>query len=613
MPFVRRHARVISGALPETHRSGRSQTSGRSANGTGKGLTEAKKAEITAAFLAKWEKKGVGSRRKRPEPKRGGSKGTRRSANRAPPVAEPRAVVARTFKPAGKLQLHRLSERARFYCVHCRQDTAASLVATMNGDWAQTLCNSCYASLVHAERAKAKKSANAERRRQQERRPQPRKVTLTEKVGGPPRPITEQERLQLEQRLPGVNRMLTFFIAAGVQVEVVRNGSLRLNGNRTPPLAKMRRSSGMRNWDDVIDDMALTYVGDTFIKAVEDNARFGEGLRAFLLPRKKCFAVKRGDVPLAMIHATRAYIPDRDVIHGNFLQPGTHWQQIASILYGAEAELIAAWKQKQEAKAAEEAVTAASEAERRQAAGRRRMDLLPNDLALKLIDACLDASRRIRLERQVAYERPVVLECELGELTLLPIAGSETHLLVPFRLMTGAQTLNGELVIGDCDPLPLLIGQGVAEQDAITAWTCALLGFADVTCIEMEPVNSTRTREQARSRWRPPSSVEPQQKSVHPQQKRAPPPRRKRPWPAHLEPVGQWIPYSGSFVAGHRRRLSRDQTGSDEARQRARRVGIILKTHETWVRPHARGVPHGIEMRFLWHAPTELKLSTRNP
>jgi hypothetical protein len=391
MPFVRRHARVTGGAMPETRRSGRSeiasggsQSNRRSANGTGKGLTEARKAEITAALLAKWEKKGVGSRRKRPEPKPGGSKGTRRKANRAPPVAEPRAVIARTFKPAGQLQLHRLSERARFYCVHCRQDTAASLVATMSGDWAQTLCNACYASLVHAEREKAKKSANAERRRVQASQQQLRKVTPAEQAGVPPRPIAEQERQQLEQRLPGAGRLVAFFIAAGVQIEIVRNGSLRLNGNRTPPLAKIRRSPGMLDWDDVIDDIALAYVGDTFIKAVEDNARFGEGLRAFLLPRQKCFAVKRGDVPLAMIHATRAYIPDREVIHGNFLQPGTHWQQIASLLYSAEAELIAAWKQKQEAKAAEEAVTAAAEAQRRQATARRRMDLLPNDLAMLL-------------------------------------------------------------------------------------------------------------------------------------------------------------------------------------------------------------------------------------
>jgi hypothetical protein len=202
----------------------------------------------------------------------------------------------------------------------------------------------------------------------------------------------------------------------------------------------------------------------------------------------------------------------------------------------------------------------------------------------------------------VAYERPAVLECDVGELTLLPITGPETRLLMPFHLSKGTETLKGELVLGDRDPLPLLIGEGVADEDAITAWTCALLGFADATCIELEPTGPAARREPARPRWRPSSSV-----SQHRSSTRALP--RGRPWPSHLDPVGHWVHYSGSFVAGHRRHLNDGQTASAEARDRARQVGIILHPHETWVRPHARGVPDGIEMRFLWHAPTELKLS----
>ena len=48
-----------------------------------------------------------------------------------------------------------------------------------------------------------------------------------------------------------------------------------------------------------------------------------------------------------------------------------------------------------------------------------------------------------------------------------------------------------------------------------------------------------------------------------------------------------------------------------EANNWARQVGIILGPDETWVRPHTRGVPEGIEIRFLWHAPPELKLLHR--
>ena len=44
----------------------------------------------------------------------------------------------------------------------------------------------------------------------------------------------------------------------------------------------------------------------------------------------------RGDVRLAIIHATRAQVPHRDVIHANFLKPGPHWQQVADVLHRAE-------------------------------------------------------------------------------------------------------------------------------------------------------------------------------------------------------------------------------------------------------------------------------------
>jgi hypothetical protein len=69
------------------------------------------------------------------------------------------------------------------------------------------------------------------------------------------------------------------------------------------------------------------------------------------------------------------------------------------------------------------------------------------------------------------------------------------------------------------------------------------------------------------------------------------------------------VRYSGSFVAGHRRRLDGDHQPSAEARARARQVGIALAQNETWVRPHTRGVPDGLEMRFRWSAPEALGLA----
>ena len=568
MPFVRRHVRVTGGFVPDARRGGTSKKAAGGSKGSRRSAkkaradvakqmsdradkgsrTEAKKAEITAALLAKWEQEGIGSHRKARGQKPGRGGFSKHDGVRARRTAEPRSVA-------------------------------------------------------RPQPDKAKRAANAQRRSAQAKRPSPKSAEAKEPKSDSRQPITEKDGQQLERQLPGVGRLLEFFSAAGVRIEAGRRGSLCINGRQTPPLARIRPSPGTPGWNSVIDEMALKYAADKFIKAIEHNAHFGEGLRAFLRPPEKAFAIMRGEVRLATIHATRAYIPHREVIHANFLKPGTHWQQMADALHSAEAELMAEWERKQEATAAADAAAAAAEAQRMRAAARRQIDLLPDDLTPELIDACLDASRRIRLERQVAYERPVVLEWDLGELTLLPIARTATRLLMPFRLSRGSETLNGELVLADHDPLPLLIGEAI-DQDVTTAWTCALLGFADSTCIELEPVSSARKHEPARPRSRPSSSAPRYRFST-----RSLP--RKRPWPTHLEPVGHWVRYSGSFVAGHRRRLNDGQTASEEAHDRARQVGIILKANETWVRPHARGVPHSIEMRFLWHAPTELKLPAR--
>lgn len=79
----------------------------------------------------------------------------------------------------------------------------------------------------------------------------------------------------------------------------------------------------------------------------------------------------------------------------------------------------------------------------------------------------------------------MVLECPVGKLTLMPVGGPETALVVRFRLATETE-LVGELALIDHDPLPLVIRAGVTDEDAIIAWICALLGFADATCIETE-------------------------------------------------------------------------------------------------------------------------------
>ncbi len=507
---------------------------------------------------------------------------------------QPPVVVIFSFKPVGQLQLHRLADYVVFHCVTCRQSKTANVLATRKGDWKQMVCCACCKS----DRDKARKAARPKRLPAQalQRPSRKARVKQVKQVNGLPA-TSKGDEPELRSRQPGADRLLGFFRAAGVEAELEHGGCLRINGSETGPMAQLPPAE-TPDWINTVNEIALKYVRDKFIKAVEDNTRLGDDLRASLLPRERGFAIMRGDVRLAVIHPAHAFIPHRPFICANFLAPGPHWQQVANVLHDAEADLVAERKREQEAKAAAEAA-AAADAERRRAAAQRRIDQLPDNLAPQLIDACLHASRRIRLERQVAYDRPVVLKFDIGELTLLPIAGTETRLRMPFRLTKGTEILKGELVLGDSDPLPLLIGQGVADNVAITAWTCALLGFADATCIELEPTEPKARRASARRHWQSPSSVSLRRPSASAL------PRTQR-WPSHLEPVGHWVRYSGSFVAGHRRHLPDGWTASVEARDRARQVGIILHPHETWVQPHARGIPEDIEMRFQWHAPPEL-------
>jgi len=493
------------------------------------------------------------------------------------------------------------------------------MVATRGGDWAQIICAQCYLTLASEHRrkvneARREKSKNAAR---EKRRSAPSRQQRLDGLQPRRRPtptlqvLSIEERRDLEVRLPGINSLLAFFREAGIRAELVHGGCLWINGHQTLPLARILPPPPKLDWDNIIDAMAVSYTPDKFIVAVTDNACFDEGLRAFLRRAEKDFAIMRDDALLATIHATCAKIPRRDVIRANFLTSGPHWQLVADILHSAEPDLIAEWQQEQDAKAAAAAAAAAAETERRRAAAaaaaershasaRRRVDHLPGDLHPELLAACLHASRRIRLERQVAYDRPVVLQCNLGDLTLLPITGNQSRLMVPFCLTTDTSALTGELLLEDRDPIPLLIREDITDRDAIAAWTCALLGFADATCIDIEPGEPTSRHKPMKSRRRQSSTPS------HPDLTSRPLPR-KRKWPQHLEPVGHWMRYSGSFVAGHRRRLNEGQSASADAIDRARQVGITLHQNETWVKAHARGIPDGIEMRFRWHAPTHLR------
>jgi len=483
-------------------------------------------------------------------------------------------------------------------------------------------------------------------------------------------PLSFKQRQHLERRLSGVDRVVAFFRAAGVRAELRGDGRLSLDGKRTEPLRRgwPAKEAALNR---IIDELAAKYARELLKKAVRENGHFGKSGQA-VKPEQWGFVVVQGRVRVAFIRATGADLPNGQVVSGNFLKPGPHWRELRNAIRNASPRPVAGKKRVKAARdlasaeakaefatraaeraAARQAERAAERAAARAAAdaafarataaramvavslstgeltaaadggnavkeapspnpaaaaaqaiprtpARKRIDKFPDDLAPQLVRLCLDASQRIRLERQVAYDRPVVLESDHGELTLLPVRATGTGLLLPFQLRKASAIIRGELIVGHRDPLPLLIRSDVEDDQAIAVWACALLGFAGATCFKIEvdiPVarpSSPRTRAPGSS---PPSGAA------------IPSLPRTKAWPGYLQPTGQWVLYSGSLVAGHRRRLHDGKTASSDACDRARQVGIILRPDETWVRPHARGIPDGIEMRFRWKAPTELRLS----
>lgn len=531
----------------------------------------------------------------------------------------PPAGIVQVFSAAGNLQLHRLGQRTRFYCVTCRERKRGVLIATTDGDWRQTVCHPCYQALIKAQQASAKKPADRTARSGQAAQ-QPKKLTPTRRGwqnGLTPEPGTakpeprrvrrqrqqlskrrqqqSKERQQPAQRPSGIDSLLEFLRAAGADARIGPTGYLRIDGIQIESLGQVPPPE-TGGWLDLVNELALTHLREKFTQMTDGHADIAADLGACLLPRERGVAIMRGGKQLGAIYPAHAFVPPRPLIYANFLTAGPHWQRVADALRDADAQRAA------KAARAEARKAARSESGLR-VARLRPIDQLPDDCAPELIAACLDASRRIRLERRLDYgDTPVVLDYDAGELTLLPITGPLNRLRVPFRLSDGPRNITGELILGSRDPLPLLISEGIPREDAIAAWACALLGFADATCIELFPAGPAPRYVPPRPRRRPPNTAP--RPHVPPQTL----PSRRR-WPSYLQPAGNHTArYIDSLVRGHRRHLPQGHNARDDALDRARRIGITLRSGETWVQPHIRGhgLPDGAELRFLWHAPVEL-------
>jgi hypothetical protein len=391
------------------------------------------------------------------------------------------------------------------------------------------------------------------------------------------------KRSRVSARSPGAWQLLQFFRTAGISASIDHSGGrLLLNGKETGYFFAREDDlpPGSPAWRDAVDQLTWKHARDALNRAVKKNARLGASARIMAAADDNGFAITQGGEELAVICATRCALPGHGPIFGNFLHGGPHWDQLACDLgnLGAEARPTLA----------PSPLTS-------------RIDTLPGDLPPALLDACIGASRQIRTQRRIAFERPVVLEGKSGELTVQPITGLPPVLRVPFsfrgRKRPPSDPICGQLLLDPHDPMPVIIAENINKDDAHKAWIAMLLGFADLTCNGPQPTKPHRRRE--RRRIAPAKFHRRRYRSTG-----RPPSRRS--WAGPVEPVGQWIERGGSYVSAHVRHLSGDQEHSPEARDLAFLVGIILKPHETWVREHVRGVPKGTEIRFRWNAPAEV-------
>jgi hypothetical protein len=516
-------------------------------------------------------------------------------ARRVRTADPPGARIVESFSAIGNLQLHRLNVPVDFMCATCRQHTHAWLAATVKGSWRLTVCESCYLTLIR-DRTAVKLSNQGRQKPKRQGRTRVSMGQADEEVPAAPvvprqrttvaEPSSGVPRNDLPARTPrsaGAQQLLHFFWAAGVVSWTTADGDLYVRGKLAGRALSLAHSE-TDAWRRAVDRIAWRHAYDVLARAVANNACYSGSPEAIPLPQENGFAITCGRERIAVIHATHASVPGQPPVFGNFLAPGPHWGKVAPIVDGDTnaTDLVDPLRLPSQPR-----VTSPG------ALGWRRVDRLPSNLDPVRADACMTASRRIRLERQLDYPCPVILESEGITLTLEPISGEDNSRHVPFRLRAGRRSVEGRFLLRrhGPDPLPLLISADVPDDDAIDAWVCALVGFADATCFEFPKPSLDRRVPCQRS-----SIV------VHLPRPVLTPRRlpRAAPWPRHLKPMGYWSREENWVVAAHRRRLPKGQTASADALERARRAAIVLGPGQTWVKAHFCGPAHPAEVRFTW-------------
>lgn len=296
--------------------------------------------------------------------------------------------------------------------------------------------------------------------------------------------------------------------------------------------------------------------------------------------------VRRGSaIGVATVRPSSAEVGG-ERISGDFLGEGAWWREVAEAI------------------------------ERLSAGGRPRGSGLTAELVdaeilpLTLREACLQASEDIRLHRTAAFGTSVNVAIGSVKLTFDPVETVPAGHIVRFRFEDEHGETRGHLRLFGADPLPMAV-ESRNLFDAARIYACVVLAFAALT-VRPEFVNETPGRAARGTRRH--GAVSPPADRVRLVQRSA------SVWSRRTQRVvggGVFEPLGATrtahWVVGHVRVLSHGQHASEEAVAAAAAVGIRLRSGETWVRPHVRGLAPDESLSFRWHAPSHVLAALRMP
>ena len=387
------------------------------------------------------------------------------------------------------------------------------------------------------------------------------------------------DRAQLA-RIDALEGVATQARGAGVDAAVTANGALMFEGRRHAlPLEVTPSSPAFTEWSDVV-----------LVREAGDLMR-GHLLRAFRGCRAplKLRRIDRGFVIMhegrraAVVTPNNAVVPGREALRADFLRTGRQW---AVLRWRVEDSLgVARGPQPLWLDTMPAVVTA-----------------LPETIADRARRAAVNASRRLKEDRTLVFAHTVALRLEdQSTLRFLPLKEPPAPLEAPFVYSREGDQVEGGLRLrAPGDVLACAISATTDQALIPRAWLTALVAYAALTCVEMHsdprpagaraaPLRGDGSRSTVRRAARASSSA-----------------GAGSLLPADFVPTGRTREYLASYVVGHRRRLRPNQRHSDEAERAATAVGIGLRENETWVRPHARGVPDDADLEFTWRTPTSI-------